>query len=464
MFSESYIIGFKEGFKIGIVWLTFFSFLVLNDKSNLIKQFFTGLFFAFAIAGIVFFLPQGLIPREFLRNVISMSFALFLITSAAALLHASGINLFGKGQWAKNRIIITGVIILTTFLFFAPDITGTLLFLKELSYMQDNDLLTYGKALIGFVIAVSTFIIIVRSYRPYWLGRFFDIPQLLLFLAIVKLMGSGIQGFAELSLIPAVQRGFMKFIHDFVHQVLVLFMVPDHPLLKTTTWNFIGIFFGSNLASIASLIILLFFPLLFIYYSIFMRLPEPEAKTGAEMRKIKAGTLSDRRKKSLPVVFFIGLILTLWFLQRGETISRLYNPEPMPVVPDRGVVMIPINDPTMDLMDGALHKFALEIKGEEIRLFIVRKPDDSLSVSLDACEICPPEGYGQRTGHVVCIYCGTPIPLDSLGQPGGCNPIPLTAEIDGRFVKIKVKEILDKWGFVKSEDSKAGLQNIHGNR
>jgi uncharacterized membrane protein len=197
---------------------------------------------------------------------------------------------------------------------------------------------------------------------------------------------------------------------------------------------------------------------MFLYYSLFRPVPEPEARTGAQKRKLKYITIFDRRKKALPVLIFITLILFTWFLQRGETISRIFVPRSIPVVVEKGLVVIPVSDPTVDLMDGSLHTFSLVHEGEEIRVLIVRKTDNTLSVCLDACEICPPDGYGQRADHVVCIYCGTPIHIDSLGQPGGCNPIPLEAEIDGRFVKIRLEEILDKWGFVKSGESKKTIQ------
>jgi uncharacterized membrane protein len=231
-------------------------------------------------------------------------------------------------------------------------------------------------------------------------------------------------------------------------------MVPDHPLLRITTWNFIGIFFGTNIASLASLIIILFFPLLFLYFSLFRPIPEPEAGKGAEKRKIKSLILSSRRKKALPVIFFIALITVSWFFERGETVSELFVPKARPVVAENGVIMIPLSDPTMDLMDGSLYRFTYSHENDEIGILIIKKPDDTLSVSLDACEICPPVGYGQRTDHVVCIYCRTPISIDTLGQPGGCNPIPLSAEIDGKFITITTGEILDKWGFVLSGDSK----------
>jgi uncharacterized membrane protein len=465
MIYETYVIGLKEGLKIGIVWLVFHSYLVLNDRKTLIKPFYFGLFFVSLVSVISFFLPQGLIIKEHLSNVIAMSFAFFFILSAAALFYASGINLFGESQrikgifrMFKGNAITNAIVFLSTFLFFSPESIGTVFFLKKLAFMKGTELMTYTSAFIGLFIAVAIFFTIVKFYKPYWIGSFFDAPQLILFLAIVKLLGSGIKGIAELSLIPSVQRGFMKFIHDFIHQTFVLLMVPDHPLLKTTVWNFIGIFFGSNLASGASLIILLFFPFMFIYHSLFKPLPEPEVQTGAQKRKIMSLLLSNRRRKALPVIFFIGLILIAWFSQRGETVSQLYKPKPRPVVVDKGIVIIPLNDPTMDLMDGALHKFSLIHRGEEVRIIIIKKSDNTLSVCLDACEICPPEGYGQREDHIVCIYCNTPIPIDTLGKAGGCNPIPLTAVIDERFVKIELNEILKKWGFVKTGESKEAIK------
>lgn len=473
MIIEAKLIGFKEGIKLGIVWLVFYSFLVQSDRKSIIKYFNIGIITIFIITILSLFILQGLIVKQYLTNIISTSFALFLILSAAALFHASGTRLFGslrgttsKGvpPFSKEEILkkesVAGIIVfLTTLIFFTPDIIGSLLFLKELAFMRNAEIMTYVYAFFGFIIALLIIFLFVKFYKPYWIGSYFDIPQLLLFLAIVKLLGSGIKGFAELSLIPSVQRGFMKFTHDFIHQILVLLMVPDHPLLKTTVWNFIGVFFGSNLATIASLILLLFFPFMFIYYSLVKSLPEPEAQTSAQKRKIKSLILSNRRKKSLPVIFFIGLILIAWFSQSGEPLTQIYKPKPRPVVEDKGFVMIPLNDPTMDLMDGALHKFSLIHQGEEIRILIIRKSDNSLSVCLDACEICPPEGYGQRVDHVVCLYCGTPIHIDTLGQPGGCNPIPLTAEIGDRFVKIELKEILRKWGFIKSGESKENIKH-----
>ncbi|MBI5194994.1 MAG: DUF2318 domain-containing protein [Nitrospirae bacterium] len=454
------LVGLKEGFKALIVWFVFYSYLVVNNKKNLIRPFYAGFLSVCLILLTSFFLPQGLIPREYLGNVIAMSFAIFLILSAAALLYMSG-DLPGKDSEAKfipvgvkETAIANVLIFFSTVLFFLPDSMGIIFYLKEIALMADKASTVYLYALIGLAVSLVIFIAVVKFYKPYWIGSFFDIPQILLFLAMVKLLGGGIKGIAELSLIPSVQRGFIKFIHDIIHQTLVLAMVPDHPLLKPTTWNFIGIFFGTNIASIASLILLLLFPLMFIYHSLFKPLPEPEAQTNAQRRKIKSFLLSDRRKKALPVIFFICLILIAWFSQGSEQVTRLYNPKPGPVVADKGVVVIPLTLPGMDLTDGLLHKFSLIHDGDEIRIIIIKKSSNALAVCLDACEICPPEGYAQREDHVVCIYCGTPIAIDTLSEPGGCNPIPLETSVDALSVKIELSEILKKWGFVTAGSNK----------
>jgi uncharacterized membrane protein len=457
---EAKLIGFKEGLKVALVWLVYYSYLVTNRNENLIKPFKVGLVTAYVISVLFLLLSEGYVTGGQLGNFIEMSFVFFLFLSAAALLQASGTNLLGPFKESVSggfgRVPELAIVFLFTIFFFLPDSLGALLFLRETAFMKETGALTYAYAFLGFSVAVLIVFLVFRFYRPYWIGGYFDLPQLLLFLAIVKLLGGGTEGIAELSIIPSVQQGLMKFIHDFIHQTLVLVMVPDHPLLKATTWNFIGIFFGSGLASIISLVTLLCFPLIFLYYRLFKAVPEPDLKKNVERRKIKALMISDRRRKALPILFFIGLILIAWFSERGETVSQIYEPESRPVVAVNGVVAIPLKAPAADLMDGRLYKFSLTHEGEQMRIIIIRKADNTLSVALDACQICPPDGYAQRADHVVCLYCYTPISINSMGLPGGCNPVPLEFVIEGSRVKVELKEIIDKWGFVTGMDKKMG--------
>jgi hypothetical protein len=448
---EAKLIGFKEGLKVAVVWFIIYSYLLRTGRKRLISAFYAGIAISYITSLAYFFTVRLLPPPEIAGNFISMSFAILLILSGALLYHSSGVNIFfGKKQ--INDRLASAIIFLCSIIFFLPDTAGILIFLDQLVFMRGATYTTYINAFAGFVVAVIIIVVAVRLYRPYGIGSFFDLPQIFLFLAMIKLFGSGIKGIAELSLIPSVQKGFIKFIHDVVHQTFIMLLVPDHPLLKQTTWNFIGFFFSPFFASTASLIILLALPMKFIYHSLVLPPQSPPAASGVMKRKLLSIILSERRKKSIPVIFFILIIISGWISSSGEQISRMYVPDAKPVVADEGAVHIPIKDATMDLMDGNLHKFSLSRNGEKIRFLVIKKSDDSLAVALDACEICPPEGYGLRQGHVICIYCGTPIPVDSLGNPGGCNPVPLAFDIDGKFLKVSLKEILKKWDFVRLKD------------
>jgi hypothetical protein len=453
---ESFIIGAKEGLKAGAVLIVFHSFLYFRQRQHLIKPLYAGLILTSILTLPFLFLAGLAIVKDYIRSLISLSFAIIFLVSGLSLIHKTGTDLLFplkaiiKGEVRIGSRILSASILFLTVFFFLPDSAGSALFLRDYSIMKETLLGAYIPALSGFLMVISGALFLLRFEKVKKIGIFFDLPQFFLFLAMVKLLGGGIKGFAELSLIPSVQRGFMKFIHDLIHQVFVMLMVPDHQLLKTTVWNFIGFFFGPNVASAMSLFLLLFLPILFIYNSLFRTLPEPSVIKRAEARMVKFRILSERRRRAIPVFIYILFILFSWFSGSGEGVSRLYNPVPRPVVSDKGIILIPINDPTMNLFDGSLHKFSLNLEGEDIRLLIIKRSDDSLAVCLDACEICPPVGYGQQENQVVCIYCKTPIPIDTLGEKGGCNPIPLAYLKDDSFIRIELQEILKKWQYVKT--------------
>jgi hypothetical protein len=349
MIFEAELIGLKEGVKLCVVWLVFYSYLLSTERESLMRPFYASLAFVLLVSFLSFFVPEDILLKSHVSNIIFMSLAIFFLLSGSVLYHFSGVSLFGKGEFFSRRPVSVALVFILTLLFFLPDTFGVLIYLRELAFLSESTFTTYVSAVAGFFIFAAVFIAFLKLYKPYGVGSFFDLPQFLLFLAVVKLLGSGVKGVLEISLIPSVQRGFMKFTHDLVHQTFVLLMVPDHPLLKETTWDFIGIFFGPNLASIASLIILLALPALFIHHSLFKSPPEPEGETRVSRRKIRALILSDRRKKALPVMIFVIFILIAWFSYGGEAVSRIYEPEPRPVVADRGRIVLPLKDPSIVL-------------------------------------------------------------------------------------------------------------------
>jgi len=458
--SEAFFTGLKESIKIASVGAVFFS--ILREKNGLGKYFLIGLLMSLLIVPIAFSISPEIGIKTFIVRLTGYAFFVFFLLSVLYLYHSTGTEIFfGWRSPTLPKKLIGAITLCLTVFYFSPDVVGSGFYLRELSIMKSNLTGVFISASIGLIPPLLVFIFPpLRGFLIKNLRRYFDIPQFFLFLSIIKLIGGGVRGYVEFSLIPLVQAGLMKFIHDFVHQTFVFLMVPDHPMLQLTVWNFIGILFGSNIAMVLALVLLLVPILIFLYRGLLSPIYiDGELKmTPAQKRIKKASLKTQRRLKAVPAMVFIVSVLALWYSTIGERATELYTPPAKPIVSDKGQVIIPLSDPTMNLFDGQIHKFVLIEEGQTIRLLIIKKPDGKLATCLDACEICPPEGYGQRTGHVVCIYCMTPIPIDTLGKAGGCNPIPLPATITEADIRIRTEDILLKWKEVKSGKIKESIK------
>ncbi|WP_442884637.1 Fe-S-containing protein, partial [Campylobacter jejuni] len=97
------------------------------------------------------------------------------------------------------------------------------------------------------------------------------------------------------------------------------------------------------------------------------------------------------------------------------------------------------------LRDNKLHRFAyISAEGKVIRFFLINKREDRDSpvAVFDACMICGDMGYIKKDGQLICISCNVRIFLPSVGKSGGCNPIPLKYEYDGKKITIDVKDVI----------------------
>jgi len=128
-----------------------------------------------------------------------------------------------------------------------------------------------------------------------------------------------------------------------------------------------------------------------------------------------------------------------------------WDPKPIVVTANAGGEIFLPRTGEIDLMDGKLHKYLYERGGKTARFFVLLTPSGKLTVDLDACAICKPDGYGQAEGTVICYYCKTLIPLETVGKPGGCNPVPVpfTEKDDG--IHLSGVTLINAWsGTVQS--------------
>lgn len=454
--SDAVFTGAKEGLMAGAAGIGAYHFFSRLGPGRLAAAFPVGMALSIAAAPLLLLISESHSARNLLVRLNAYEFVLLYIVSVLAIYHASGTPVFPARMLER---IPPGFGFIPAFvggfLFCAPNFGGAFLFLHSRGTVLENFSGVALSTLLGVACIVLLFWVFRRRLFDQKLQAYLWVPQFLLFLGTLKLIFGGTGGMSEYSLIPAMQTVVMKFVHDVVHHTFTILLVPDHPLLRVTAWNFIGFFFGSNFGLIMTFILLLTPSGLFVQRLLRTPVEAPEAWwSGAERRLHKASRLADRRRQALMMAAFLLAVVLVWFVRGSEKTLDRYVPTAKPVVVDKGLVIIPLKDPTMNLRDGRIHKFQLTgTEGEVIRILILQRPDETLAVCLDACEICPPDGYGQKAGNVICLYCDTPIPASTLGREGGCNPIPLKAEITDRDIRIRADEIMTRWKDVNSARS-----------
>lgn len=252
---------------------------------------------------------------------------------------------------------------------------------------------------------------------------------------------------------PLVMK-VMKFIHDFVHQFFESMLIPDHLFFRPSVWDFIGFFFGSGVGLWGGLIIW-FAPLAAVTAAIRLeRLPSvAHIRQGARRRRLLAGHIRQRRQR-LAAPLLTAVVLAASVYQSRFPAVEYWDPAPIAVTATpAGEILIPARGEA-DLTDGRLHKFMYRQGGREARFMVLASPAGGYTVTLDACAICKPDGYGQGEGAVVCYYCKTLIPLDTVGRPGGCNPVPVPARNVTDGVRIDAATLLNLW--IKTVQATAG--------
>jgi hypothetical protein len=274
----------------------------------------------------------------------------------------------------------------------------------------------------------------------------FTVTQTGLNSAAVALMLFASSAIPRLDLFAPLSMKVSKFTHDFVHQFFESMLIPDHYFFNSFTWDFIGFFFSKEVGFWGALILWVV-PLLLIILAIKLA-PLPSVshiRQGAERRRMIAATLVERRLSLVLPVFALLMVGSAVYESSNPSVEY-WDPKPVPVsATPAGEIFIPRKG-EIDLEDGKLHKYLFKRGGREARFFVLMTPAGQLTVALDACAICKPEGYGQAEGTVICYYCKTLIPLETVGKPGGCNPVPVrfTAGEDG--VRIDGANLLNVWG------------------
>ncbi len=169
------------------------------------------------------------------------------------------------------------------------------------------------------------------------------------------------------------------------------------------------------------------------------RVPEPTKGNPAQRRKERAQKLRavGTVQASLAVMLVVVAVLGVSAVYANRVVELS---EAVPVEGQGGKILIPLEV----LQDNNLHRFAYSTsEGTKVRFIAIHKGSGVYGVGLDACEICGTTGYYQRKDEVVCLNCDVVISIPTVGFPGGCNPIPLKARVEGDYLVVETAELED---------------------
>lgn len=157
----------------------------------------------------------------------------------------------------------------------------------------------------------------------------------------------------------------------------------------------------------------------------------------AQKRLYKAERLSRRRFLGLSVAGSLLMLLALTEgKKRAEYVPELSAIEPSQVEGEWVTVSREL------VSDGHLHRFAYQAQDNtEVRFIAIKKNEVAFGTGLDACEICGDSGYYEDKGKVICRECDVMMNIQTIGFPGGCNPIPIAYELTADKLMFSVAEL-----------------------
>ncbi len=274
----------------------------------------------------------------------------------------------------------------------------------------------------------------------------FTVTPLGMMVAVVALLLFSASSILRLDLFSPLSMKVMKGVHDLVHQSMESILIPDHVFVRPVVWKYIGFLFGKEVGFWGGMVIWFTPPVLIALAVGSRRLPAVgHIRQGAQRRKLRARALREQRLQLLMPLFALCVLAGAAYQSSFPTVEY-WDPKPILVVANEGGMITLPKKGDILLEDGKIHKYLFKQKEREARFFVLLTPEGQLTVDLDACAICKPDGYGQAEGSVICYYCKTLIPLDTVGKPGGCNPVPIPFTVKDDAVVIDAMTLINTWG------------------
>lgn len=304
----------------------------------------------------------------------------------------------GKEQVGGRRLVVG--VFLFVFLMVAREGIETILFLSVVS-LNSTAISNFIAGLLGLAAAVVFGVLFVRGSIRVNLRQFFSFTTAILFLVAAQLLIGGLHELSEAGVLPSSTQE----------------MAIIGPIVNNDAYFFIAM-----LGLCGALFLL-------------NRAPAPIPTADQAGRAAFRLQLAEHQRQQRSRVSG-GLVALALCAALGAELAHerqlAQPPHAQPIAVQGEKVLIPVQA----LQDGNLHLFEAMVNSKPVRFMALRKEPGNFAAAFDHCSICRTTYFYQSGQTVVCSNCGGPLDMARIGEPGGCNPVPLKTTLQDNYLKI----------------------------
>lgn len=418
---QALIITLREGVEAALIVGITLSYLAKIGRPELRKTVYAALIAAFAgsVAVAVVLSHTGL-NQDIFEGWVMLVAAFFVISMVVFMMRAArklkgeieskvGSLAGGGSRWGLFAFV---------FLMVLREGVETVLILAGVSF-NSTELMSFIGTLLGVGLAVAFGVMFVKGSVRVNLKKFFRVTSIILFFVAFQLVISGLHELSENGVLPSSKRE----------------MALIGPIVRN------DYFFFVTILALAALMILL-------EYS--RRNTGAPPSAGSSSGTPATASKAEERKRQwtarrerlwawtlCATAFIFIFTLTAEFIYARGT-DKISDPVQMSFT--NGEIRIPKSEAA----DGELHRYSATVNGVPVRFFLYRKPNGEVATVFDACTICGAIGFFKTSAGVVCKNCSAPINPQSVGQAGGCNPVPLQSKVSGDTIVITSADLAEQ--------------------
>lgn len=405
---EAFTVTLREGVEAALIVGIVLAYLKRIGRPDLRRVAYVGLGAAFlcsiAIAVVVSRLHFN---QDIFEGIVMLVAAVFVVSMVIFMMRTAK-KLKGEIEGRLDTLAGQGStfnIFLFVFLMVLREGVETVLVLSAVS-LNSTELLSFLGTLAGITLSVIFGVMFVKGSVRINLQRFFRVTTVILFFVAGQLLVSGLHELSETGVLPSSRRE----------------MALIGPIVRN------DVFFFVTILALAALMIL---------FDLRRRKPGPVmAESRAAQRKAEWSAYRERLWATAVYAssFVFIVLITAQFIYAKSTTSLPPGTEISFV---NGSAKIPLTE----VSDGDLHRYFAAIDGKTVRFLLFKRPEGKVVSVYDACSICGPVGFYKSGQMVVCKNCSAPITPQSIGESGGCNPIPLKSSTAGDAIVISQADL-----------------------